>query len=180
MLLLKAAGSIPSTEQTDTPFLAVYQLTLARKQTMRYRHPGYAACPCCDYLTARHAACVLRGKRRAGLRCARVQAPPDCLRKLRQTGFVASFNADPLVTAHTPPLRPSPQTAGQGLAAPGGLRCTGPERRRMLRNRLSGFGRLGLPSLPLAWAHWQARLSPSLPRPRTALHFPARVRLLLR
>ncbi len=46
----------------------------------------------------------------------------------------------------------------QGLAAPSGLRRAEPERRRMLRNRLSGFGRLGFPWLPLARVQRQAQL----------------------
>jgi hypothetical protein len=50
----------------------------------------------------------------------------------------------------------------------------------MLRNRLGGSGRLGLPSFPLARRHWQARLSPGLPRRRTALRFPAHHCLRLR
>jgi len=54
-----------------------------------------------------------------------------------------------------------------------GLRRAGIYRRRMLRNRLGGFGQGGFPSLPLARWHWQARHSPGPPRPRTALRLPA-------
>lgn len=123
--------------------------------------------------TARHAACLLRGKRRAGLRRwqpdtpgnapaatakKRPSPPAQCPRCLRLT---PSLRFRPL--SATAPF--APDIGGQGLAASGGLLRAGLERRRMLRNRLAGFGRLGFPSLPLARGHWQARLLPSLPRP---------------
>ena len=100
--------------------------------------------------------------------------PPDCLRKLRQTGFVASFELSPLRYRPRSATAPfAPKDGAKGLRLRSGLRRAGIRHRRLLRNRLCGFGRPGHPSLSLARGHWQARLSPSLPRPRTALPFPA-------
>ena len=100
--------------------------------------------------------------------------PPDCLRKLRQTGSVASFELRPLRYRPRSATAPfAPVNGAKGLRLRSGLRRAGIGHRRMLRNRLGGFGRVGFPSLPLARGHWQARLSPSLPRPRTALCSPA-------
>jgi len=148
--------------------------------------------------TARHAACRLRGKRRAGLRCARIdvrhpwRTPTGripcvqiCSRQIcrgRQTASASSgrlatwlrSSAVPSVPARTSPLRSSPQTAGaKGLRLRSGLCRAGIHHRRMLRNRLGVPCWPGCPSLPLARGHWLARRLPSLPRPRTALHFPA-------
>jgi hypothetical protein len=119
-------------------------------------------------LTARHAACLLRGKRRAGLRrwqpdtpgnapaataTKRTSPPAQCPRCLR--------------SALPPPFSPAlrhgtlrPKTRGQGLAAPGGLRRAGLERRRMLRNRLGGF---------VGFA-FGATLPATLERPAFAIH----------
>lgn len=100
--------------------------------------------------------------------------PPDCLRKLRQTGSAASFELWPLRYRPRSATAPfAPENGAKGLRLRSGLRRAGIQHRRLLRNRLGGFGRPGFPSLPLARGHWQARLSPSLPRPRTALRFPA-------
>lgn len=100
--------------------------------------------------------------------------PPDCLRKLRQTGSVTSFELWPLRYRPRSATAPfAPEDGAKGLRLRSGLRRGGIGHRRLLRNRLGGFGRVGFPSLPLARGHWQARLSPSLPRPRTALRFPA-------
>ena len=94
---------------------------------------GYAwfVSPCEAILTARHAACVLRGKRRAGLRCAKDQA--------RQTasvnsGRLASWFRSAPIPLLPPTLRHSalrPEQRGHELAAPSGLRRAEPERRRI-------------------------------------------------
>jgi len=117
----------------------------------------------------------------------RRQAPrraAPCQRRGRQTASASSGRLAPwlrgFVRVLAPPLPPAlrhgalrPKNGAKGLRLRSGLRCAGIRHRRLLRNRLCGFGRSGHPSLPLARGHWQARLSPSLPRPRTALRFPA-------
>jgi hypothetical protein len=72
-----------------------------------------------SYLTARHAACKLRGKRRAGLRRARIRG--------RQTASVASVEFRPLssrqhsATAPFAPKQRGPRDCGSaaGCAVPG-------------------------------------------------------------
>jgi hypothetical protein len=76
------------------------------------------------------------------------------------TGSVASFG---LLSALRFPLRLKDRPSPSMASAFGGKTI----------HWIVFFIRL-TPSLPLARWHWQARLAPGLPRPRTALRFDAR------
>ena len=69
--------------------------------------------------TARHAACKLRGKRRAGLRRAEIRGRQTASASSGRLAQWLRSSSVPSVPARTPPLRPSPpNSGGQGLAAP--------------------------------------------------------------
>ena len=73
----------------------------------------------CSTRTARHAACKLRGKRRAGLGRARVRGRQTTSASSGRLATWLRSSSVPSVPARTPPLRPSPpNSGGQGLAAP--------------------------------------------------------------
>ena len=79
-----------------------------------------------NFFAARHAACRLRGKRRAGLRRARIRGRQTaCASSGRLAPWLRS-TPGPFVPARTPPRRPSPQKTGPracgsaaGCAVPG-------------------------------------------------------------
>ena len=62
--------------------------------------------------TARHAACKLRGKRRAGLSRARIRSRQTASASSGRLSTWLRSSSVPSVPARSPPRRPSPQNAG--------------------------------------------------------------------